>query len=78
MWAFSDVAPGKAVPVDKPFPHSKVNDTKALRELKQTFLTAVYGWIPMVVLVATTSCVGALWLTQQGGRSSDRASSKSR
>lgn len=33
------------------FPHSKVNDTKALKQLRRTFLFVVYSWIPIVVTV---------------------------
>lgn len=67
---------GKPVPADTPFPHSKVNDAKALRELKQTFLIAVYAWIPLVI-VSTATCVGgALWLrgryNSQGTRTKSR------
>ena len=50
------------------FPHSKVNDTKALLQLKKMFLGVVYGFPTMVVLGAA----GALYLSL-GQRRSSRA-----
>ena len=50
------------------FPHSKVNDTKALLQLKKMFLGVVYGFPTMVVLGAA----GALYLSL-GQKRSTRA-----
>ena len=36
---------------DVPFPHSKQNDTKALKQLKREFEIAVYAWIPVAVAI---------------------------
>lgn len=51
------------------FPHSKVNDTKALRQLRRTFLTVVYGWIPFVV---TVGAAGTLYWNSRSVASSSR------
>lgn len=40
-----------------PFPHCTINDAKALKKMKRTFLIAVYSWIPLLVSVGA----GALW-----------------
>eukprot|EP00977_Amphora_coffeiformis_P006298 scaffold1351_cov176-Amphora_coffeaeformis.AAC.32 len=55
----------KPIP-DEPFPHAKVNDSKALKGLKQKFLIVVYAWIPSVVLVAVG---GAAWFSRRSGSS---------
>jgi len=59
---------------DKPFPHSTVNDSKALKNLRRTFLITVYGWIPIVVSCA----VGGLWLGARVGRPRVRLMAKKR
>ena len=43
---------------DAPFPHIKVNDAKALAQLKRQFQIAVYAWIPLVVIALGST---ALW-----------------
>ena len=53
------------------FPHCKVNDAKALKRMKYTFLTVVYGWIPFVV---TVGAAGIYY--QWSDRSSSRSSRK--
>lgn len=52
-------------PLDEPFPHSTVNDSKALKSMRKTFVVAVYAWIPVVVSVSA----GAVWLAMNGRRS---------
>jgi hypothetical protein len=42
---------------DGPFPHSTINDAKALKQLRRHFLIAIYSWIPLLVSVGA----GASW-----------------
>ena len=58
---------------DVPFPHSKVNDKAALLKLKKTFLMAVYGWIPLVVVSLSGGVVGA-WYMAKGCHRESRTS----
>lgn len=44
------------VPKDISFPHSKVNDTKALRRMRRIFQVAIYGWIPLGILSIAGPC----------------------
>lgn len=53
----------KEIP-ETPFPHSKVNDRKALESIRQTFTIAVYSWIPITLSLG----VGA-WYGVRGRRS---------
>lgn len=44
----------KEVPT-APFPHVKLNNAKALKELRKKFLFVVYGWIPTLVVTIGTA-----------------------
>jgi len=53
------------IPSNQEFPHSKVNDTKALKRMKKIFVIAVYSWVPTVVLTATgIFLTGRRYITQ--------------
>jgi Sulfotransferase domain len=52
---------GKPVPINKPFPHVKINTSSGLLELKETLIMVVWLWIPILVFIAATLSWACCW-----------------
>lgn len=73
---------GEEAPQDEePFPNVKINTTESLLELRRSFRTVTYMWIPTTLTlgataVFVTSQLVNMWTSRRMGSSSSSASSK--